>query len=121
MHKIYIVTASDNVMDILGNYGLITTPAQVRNRDVEETIRRELAPRPAPRARARQPEELNDRYCQLMCQMFLSRDEAMDAINELSRQNMNKKWYLLESIAFVEVPPTQPILKQWNQDGELQL
>ena len=118
MHKIYIVSASDNVVEILNQYGLINTPRPqraVRERDMEEIIRGTGRNRPRP------TDEPADRYCNLVCQIFLSKDEALDAINELSRQNMNKKWYLLESVAFVEVPPTQPVMKQWNTEGELQL
>lgn len=50
---------------------------------------------------------------------FTSREEAQDFIEETARFDANKKWYLLESVMYYEVPPTKPISKTWNDSGEL--
>lgn len=108
MHKIYVVTQNEIVYENLHNLGLINPPI-ARTEERPRTRTRDAPPR----------EPFLGLAANLLCNMYLSKDEALEAINELSRHNMNQKWYLLESIAFIEVPPTQPILKKWNTEGEL--
>lgn len=125
MHKVYIVTNSEIISQHLHNLGLITPPPRAANLN---TPIRPRPPRPGRPDREEirafeidrdPPQQTVGLNVTLVCSLYLSKDEALEAITELSRHNMNQKWYLLESIAFIEVPPTQPVIKKWNNEGEL--
>jgi hypothetical protein len=53
--------------------------------------------------------------------VFVTLQNAVDAITELSRSQPGTKWYIFEATSFAEQPMVAPIFKNWNENGELQV
>ena len=62
---------------------------------------------------------LNDNVVNAMFRIYDTKQDALDFVNEITRFHPTAKWILMESCAFFEVPPTSPVMKSWNEAGEL--
>ena len=58
---------------------------------------------------------------QIVCQVCHSLPEAEEKANEMLRRNPMVKLIIFESISLLEIVPSDPIVKKWDDNGELGL
>lgn len=130
MHKYWLVADAILLARMAVNIGIMSQDQPVVAAPAQPDPRREGGTRNRPRPNFNPEEGLtratrtNNQIFERnaihwSCHLFPTKKDAMDFIEEMTRADPLTKLTLLESVAYFEVPPVAPVMKQWNENGEL--
>lgn len=116
MRKVFAAVEANFLQEMMREVGIIRAPER------EEQAQREGPAAVAQRAQRnalRPVREQDDNSIHCTLQVFLTRVAAEEWIAERARRDRNGQWLILESVALMEIPPVEPIVKTWNDAGEM--